>query len=384
MRERSRARSEAACVGLDIGSYAIKAVELVRRADEVLIRAADSVRTPPGAVEDGAIVDRSAVSGALRQLWRRGGFVSRQAHTAIDLRQVTIRWQILEVDEGQSLDELAHQASVRGLPYPAHEAISDYRVLSTRERRGRLVHHILLAAARARAVEDALDAIEGAGIEALSADIAPMAILRCGSSQQKRRASLWTGQPEAHCVIGCESTLICITRDAGLEFSRNIPVGSRQITQMLAQELNCPEAEAETSKTAPTARIEADGTLHFPQGERLARACIEPVLDRLVREIGRSLRHFQSQFPEGSYLGMIGRVFLSGGGVRLRGLDRCLSERLSDEIDTLNPFSGLSVIGTSFGVDKVQGATPAYSLAMGLALGYNSPAPAQAEGMKAA
>lgn len=356
-------------IGIDIGTHSIKAVELVQRSDQTLLRAADSIRTPVGAVVDGAILDKNAVSAAIKQLWSRADFSGTEAVLAMDLRQTQVRWHHLEVEDEQSLDDVARQAALRGLTYPPHEAITDYRILSTRNRHGRALHHILLISARSCVVDDLLDVVERAGIEPLVVDIAPLAIARAGRSNHRHTDSLWSGQPIAHCVIGGDSTLVCIVRGGNVEFARNIPVGGDQLTRALATQTGGDIAAAEQAKTSSVARLEPDGVLKTSlEGQKLEVSC-EAVIDRLVREIGRSLRHFQAQFPEGSYLGMIGGVSLSGGGVLLRGFDKHLSEQLKDTLTVLNPFAGLSVVGTTFGVDRVQEAAAAFSLAMGLAFG---------------
>ncbi|MCC6484880.1 MAG: type IV pilus assembly protein PilM [Armatimonadetes bacterium] len=366
---REYGKTRDACAGIDIGSSAIKAVELVWRADELFLHGADMVPTPPGAVVDGAIQDRAAIAGALRNLWRQGGFSSTQVIASIDLRHINMRWHHLEVEADDVLEDIVRHAAVRGITFPSHEAVTDYRVLSSKERRGRLINHVMVVAARESAVDTLMDTAERAGLEPVAVDPAPMAVTRaiCG---YKHKSALWSGQPEAHCVIGYDSTLVCITRGSALEFARSIPVGSNQFTLLLAKATGGDIARGEAAKTAAVARVETGGTLRTMDGSRTVEAPCEAVLDRLVREIGRSLRHFQSQFSEGSYLGMIGRVTLGGGGVVLRGLDTCLADRLNYDVKTVNPFSGLSVLSSRLSVDRLQNLAPAYAIAMGLALGH--------------
>ena len=111
--------------------------------------------------------------------------------------------------------------------------------------------------------------------------------------------------------------------------------------------------------------------------------CDGPV-GRLARETIRSLRFFSSQFAEGSYLGMIGAVALSGAGALLKGIDTCIREHGVDITGVANPFAGLAVASEGLGVDHVGDKAALYTTAVGLALGDYSQVGAQGEMLAAA
>ena len=78
-------------IGLDIGSTAVRAAEVRTGGDiPVLVRAAQ-VPLPAGAVESGEVRDPEAVGEALKQLWHRGGFRSRQAEMGVGNQRVVVR-----------------------------------------------------------------------------------------------------------------------------------------------------------------------------------------------------------------------------------------------------------------------------------------------------
>ena len=64
-------------IGLDVGSTAVRAVELVGTPPTVV--RASQVALPPGAVESGEVRDPGGVSDALSKLWSEGGFKGRHA-----------------------------------------------------------------------------------------------------------------------------------------------------------------------------------------------------------------------------------------------------------------------------------------------------------------
>ena len=72
-------------VAIDIGSHSIKAVEAVTRKEQVEITTFGSVLTPPGALENGVVVDRAGVAGAITDLLHSiGADATVAAATATD------------------------------------------------------------------------------------------------------------------------------------------------------------------------------------------------------------------------------------------------------------------------------------------------------------
>ena len=77
-------------IGLDIGSTAVRAAELSAGTQPTVVRAAQGP-LPQGAVENGEVRDPLAVSDALRELWKRGGFSSGQVWLGVGNQRVVVR-----------------------------------------------------------------------------------------------------------------------------------------------------------------------------------------------------------------------------------------------------------------------------------------------------
>ena len=71
-----------AIAGLDIGSSAVKAVELKPAGTGFRVSAFGSEPVPPDSIVDGAIIDGTAVAAAIRRLLDRPGFKSIDASPA--------------------------------------------------------------------------------------------------------------------------------------------------------------------------------------------------------------------------------------------------------------------------------------------------------------
>ena len=66
-------------VGLDIGSSAVKAVELKAVGKGYKVAAFGNEPIPPDSIVDGAIIDGGVVSDAIRRLFEQGGIKTKRA-----------------------------------------------------------------------------------------------------------------------------------------------------------------------------------------------------------------------------------------------------------------------------------------------------------------
>ncbi|MCX8052703.1 MAG: type IV pilus assembly protein PilM [Armatimonadetes bacterium] len=365
MPTKQKTRSITHRVGLDIGSHSVKGVEVVERGAEIVIRAARS--TPiPGFRSKADPPDHSSVVQAVKTLWAAAGFGTNAVVLALPAESVYIKWLHLEASNPDELDITARAAAVRGAPFPADDAIVDYRVMTSHGRTGYNVHFVMLVAASATAVDSLLNVAESAGLEPIAVDVGTVAALRSFDAQKKSSSTLWSGQPLAHCILGAKSTTITVIRGGELEFARTVPVGGSDFTERIAEHLSITWQEAERIKISPGSRLLENGTMVTSHNSQEVRIPCDSVVARLAREIRRSLRFFTSQYAEGSYLGMIGSTTIGGGGALLRGLDTCLEQQGIEINGTVNPFAGFSV--DAEGGLQIGDTASQFETAMGLAI----------------
>src|SRR5437763_1986564 len=78
-------------IGLDIGTFAVRAVEVVPAGSRPVLSRFGQVTLPPGAVVGGEVVDPVAVGAALTKLWEEVGFRSRDVAVGAGLTTVIVR-----------------------------------------------------------------------------------------------------------------------------------------------------------------------------------------------------------------------------------------------------------------------------------------------------
>ena len=133
-------------IGLDIGSTAVRAVELVG-APLAVVRASQ-VALPPGAVESGEVRDPAAVSEALRRLWSEGGFKGREVWLGVGNQRVVVREIALPyLPEKELRASLGFQVQ-EFIPMPVEDAVLDYDPIGEFEQEDRRMLRMLLVAAQ--------------------------------------------------------------------------------------------------------------------------------------------------------------------------------------------------------------------------------------------
>jgi len=355
-------------VGLDIGSHTIKGVEVIERGAETVIRSVGSTvianekfgnQTP----------SPSATIRAIRGLWSSASFGTNRVVLAMPAHSVYTKWLHIEAADEEELEHTAISMATRGAPFPAVDAIVDYRIISAKDIGSRTRYSVMLASVSSSALDALLDMAENAGLEPIAVDIAPAAAVRSFDTQQRTAGPLWIDQPHAHCIVGARNTTIAVVRGDALEFSRTVPVGGNDFTGPVMDDMQTSWERADNVKMNPGTRLGPNGVMTALGLDGEAHIPCESVIARLAREIQRSLRFFSSQFAGGSYLGMLGATTLSGGGALLKGLDACLGEHGVEITGIVNPFSGFSVVAEAGGIQRATESTAAYTTAVGLAIG---------------
>lgn len=356
-------------VGLDIGSHTIKGVEVYDDGSEIVVRAAGSLRLTTPQFKPGS-PDPSQTTQAIKELWSASRFRTSQVTIALPPEAVYLKWHQLDVTDQAELEHMVNTMAPRGAPFHADEAIVDYRILNSQGGESKKTRYVIMVAAHASAVDRYLNIVENAGLEPVAVDVGIAAAIRCLEAQERTTNPLWGRQPRSHVIIGARTTTIAVVRGTALEFARSVPVGGNDFTHRIAEQASVDWPDAEKMKTNPDTMLSEDGMLatSMPNGTEI-KTPVDNIVSRLAREITRSLRFFSSQYAEGSYLGMIGTISLSGGGALLRGMDSCLRQYGVEVSKLTNPFAGLSVDADGVDIQQVGDRSPAYTTAVGLATG---------------
>ncbi len=116
-------------IGLDIGSSAVRAVEIARRGGHDEVAHFAQVGLPPGAVVEGEIRDPAAVSAALKRLWSSGGFKHKDVVLGVSSQRAMVRQiEVPQMSPAEMRSALRYQIGEL-LPIPVEQAVFDFAAL---------------------------------------------------------------------------------------------------------------------------------------------------------------------------------------------------------------------------------------------------------------
>ncbi len=200
---------------------------------------------------------------------------------------------------------------VEGLiPFDLTEVVYDYQAVGQEDGKT----FLLVAVARRTAIRELLEMLGEHGID-------PRSVLLAPSSLQPL---LPKGDGlEAILDVGLDRSCLALFHDGALAFARAFDVGGDTLTRAIEADLQVPWETAEALKVERGSLLDdGDATLVPP----LARA-----LQSALREIRQTLKLVASR----RHRGVLSRLWLTGGGSRLRGLDALLARELGCEVRAL-------------------------------------------------
>jgi type IV pilus assembly protein PilM len=361
-------------VGLDIGTFAVRAVELVVKGGRPTLSAFAQVTLPPGAVVDGEVVDVGAVGAAIRRLWAEGNFSTTKVVVGVSSQRVIVRQADMS---DMTADELQSALSFEArelLPIPLEEALLDAYVLE----RGTGTEdaptmRVLLAAAQRDVVDTHLAAVTAGGLSATAVDVLSLALLRAVPP-------MGPGS-EAVIAVGGGLTTVVVRENGVPRFMRVLNVGGADVTDAIAQELGCDLDFAEDLKRRAAERVVEPRVLVPAEAgtpsamSRRATELVAQQVSPVIEEIRGSLDFYLAQAD----VDQIDRVLVTGGGIRTPGFLSRLGEELGREIIVADPLQLVDIGKTGLTPEQIQRSVPLLVAPIGLALG--GAAPSSADGI---
>jgi type IV pilus assembly protein PilM len=335
-------------VGVDIGSAAIKVVELSADGQGngrgPVVRAAASAATPPATIEEGRIKDAAAVGRALRALVQDAGIRTRRAVAAVNGQVALMREVRMPQVPPEEIRQAARFEVERYLPYPIAEVTFDTVPIGESRDGGNNRLDVLVVAARTDVLKQHIAALQAAGLDPAVVEVEPLAVVRAVASRA-------AAEHVTACIhLGSSVTMILVAEGEAPRVIRTVAFGTAQLLEAAASRLG------ETPQGLQ-ARLAAAGTA----GEGLSslRDAIDESLGSLVMEIRRSLEYYG-----GRYRSVVpDRVVVTGGGGVLPGVTASLAATLDMPVELGDPFTDLG----GFPQSGAPATAPAYAVAAGLA-----------------
>jgi type IV pilus assembly protein PilM len=337
-------------VGLDIGSSAVKAIELKPAGKGYKVAAFGSEAIPPDSIVDGAIIDGTAVVEAVRRVFETRNIKTKEVAASLSGNAVIVKKISLPAMTEAELAESIYWEAEQYIPFDIQDVNLDYQILTRGDTGGKSTMDVLLVAAKKEKIADYTGVIGQAGRVAVVIDVDAFAL------QNAYEANYGT-EPGAVVVLlnaGASATNINILDGDQSVFTRDISTGGNAYTEALQKELNLPFEQADQLKRG----LAVDGVT-FDDAKPVLRA----VTENLMLEVQKTFDFFKASAASDR----ISRIVVSGGASRAEGFTEVLTERLQAPVELFDPFKKIGFDAARFGLDSTEIA-PTAAVAVGLAL----------------
>lgn len=324
------------CIGLDIGEHLIKIMEIRKTGQGYEVVGFGIVPTPPGLIEGSAIVNEQGVVAALQNLVGSISNGSANVAMAVSGDHVIVRNLVVPVMPDDELAEAIRYEAEALLPISLSDVTIDFvKYDITEDASGRL-QEILVVAVKNEAIDRLVRIGAAVGLEPTIMDIEPLALLR--AIRKLDRAAISRDENCAIVNIGSSSTNISVFKHGQLAFTRTLVIGGHRLSLSLVNQGHMSMEEAEAAKRLMSLQEESDPGKPAGPNDQTTEILI-PLIDELVTEISRSLEYYMAQHREQE----IAQVFITGGGIRLKGLAPYINRRLGMTVRVFDPTDYLQL-----------------------------------------
>lgn len=338
------------CIGLDIGSSSVKAVQLRKKGGGWALQAFGMQPLVAQTIVDGTIMDQGAVADAIRQLWSRLKLKQKEVAIAIAGHSVIIKKISVPQMTPDALAANIRQEAEHHIPFGKDDVEIDYHVTNAASAGGQT--ELLLVAAKKEVVADYVQCVRDAGLNPQVVDVAAFA------SQNGFEANYPLDPRETVVLIniGAAISNINIVRSGVSLFTRDVTIGGNAFTEEIQKQLGVSADEAEAYKVGGSQT--EDGVV--PQ--EVLRV-MDGVSEVMAGEFQRSLDFFLATTADAN----VTRIVLAGGSSKVSSLHKAIERRSRLPLEVADAWKRVE-IDSSLDRTYLNAHSPEALIGVGLAM----------------
>ncbi len=326
-------------VGLDVGSYSVKAVALQPSGDRLTLQGYAQARI--GTQEPVEVI---------RKVIDQLGLRPKRMVTSVSGRSVIVRQvETPRLPSDELKAHIAYEAD-KYIPFGSEEVIIDCQTLPDRDEAKATNMQVLLVAVRRGFVEDHITQLKAAGLAPEVIDVDVFALSNAYELLGPGPAAAGEKSATALIDIGASKSNIAIVQGNRLLFTREVYLAGNEITDAIVRTFNEPAEDVERIKSAPGEALEA-----------LMDAAL-PAFEDLANEIRLSFDYVEGQFEV-----QVADLVLTGGSSQLPGIAEILSNILGRPVHVFDPLAGLDLVPSKYDINGLDANGPSLTVALGLA-----------------
>lgn len=337
-------------LGLDIGTSAIKIVELEQTKKGYLLKNFGMSFLPKETIVNGVLKNASALISALTSLTSNLKTKTKYVTTAVSGHPVIIKKINIPAMTEEKLSESIQWEAEQYIPFDLEEVNIDFQILGINEANPDQMD-VLLVAAKKSLINEYEEVISEAGLEAVIVDIDSFALENAYEVNYPDEKA-----PVVALVdMGAGIININVVKEGKSTFSRDVFMGGNKLSEEIQKQLGVSEEEAEMLKMG--------GELEHVDYEQLKKITQDVSL-ALAVEIQRSLDlHAASTTDE-----EVKKIYLTGGTSRLPRIKDLIADRVGVPVEYFDPFRQIKYNEANFDPEYIKEISPVAVVGIGLAL----------------
>src|SRR5262244_345559 len=327
-------------VGLDIGSSAVKAVELGRKGAALQLLNLGFENLQSDTIVDGQIMELNNVSNVISHIFNEHQIRTTRVAAGVSGHSVIVKNIVLPSMSDEELQESFSWHAEEHIPFDIADVNLDYELTSKSSE----TLHVLMAACKSDKINNVKQAIQLAGKQPVVIDVDAFALQNCYEVNYRPRA----GEIVALLNVGAATMNINILNGTRSVFARDASVGGSQYTSLLQRELGLSFEQAEGVKRG----------MALPEGvePRPIQPIIETVSEALALEVKKTVDYYRATAHEGDVT--VQKILLAGGGSKLPGLADFLAKKFEIPVEVFDPFRQIEVDAKKFDPDYMREIVP--------------------------
>jgi len=342
--------------GLDISDRSLKLVQIEKRRKKNILVSFGRIDVPPGIIKAGEIKEPEKLSLLIKKLIKnvKGKKISSPYVVACLPEEKTFSQVIIlpKMTEREAKQAIRFEAE-KYIPYSVEDVYLDcQKVIIENAQRDKI--YVLLVALPKKIVDRCVKSLKLAGLKPISLEVESQSTVRAIFDQKKEKFP-----PSLILDIGATRTGFMIFSGTSLRFTTSIPVSSGSFTKSISKTLKIDFQKAEEMK------IKYGISKRTKKAREVFEAIIPPLTD-LTEQIKKYIDYYHTRaqkdpsFVDGI---KIEKIFLTGGGAKMKGLKEYFQEEFGLPTYLADPLINVEVLG-NFPKDQAL----EYANAIGLAL----------------
>ncbi len=339
-------------VAIDIGSHSIKMAQMAGTGKKFELLNFSVMPLKEDSIVDGVVREPDEIVETLTKMIKLEKIDARYAVASIAGEAVIIKKIRVPRMTAEELKENIASEAEQYIPFDIDDVSIDFQLLKdsgSEAGEDPDTMEVLLVAVQRDLVDSLTDILYDAGLKPAIIDLDVFAMVNaCGLGVDLEAEGV-----VAIIDLGESFTHLNIIEEGFTAYTRDIPLGGNYCTKKLMSKFNLPHKEA--------VKLKLGKIPEELKNDEVVEVIVQS-FEKVIDEVQKAFEFFNttSESP-------VERVYITGGGALIQGVEGLFSHHLNTSIEILNPMKGIKVNNRKFDQGMIDTLGPLSTVALGLA-----------------